>query len=312
MVIKTDTREMKSNFLTRTITGIAFVAVLIGGMLAGPFAFALVFGIITALTVWEFCTLFNQHYGTQLNRFITLVAAVYFFFAFAYFHLTHEVGIFIPYIVTLMYLLITELYFKNNDVLRNWAFSMMAQLYIAMPFALLSTLVFVPADGEFGVPVMVYSPTYVLALFIFLWTYDSGAFCFGSWLGRHRLFPRISPKKSWEGVVGGAIVAIAASQIIAIYFPHAGFTTLGSHAVWAGFAMTVVVFGTWGDLTESLLKRRLQIKDSGSILPGHGGMLDRFDSSLLAIPAVVVYLYIIGNGSEFGNMIHNFTAIFGQ
>ena len=103
-----------------------------------------------------------------------------------------------------------------------------------------------------------------LSVFVFLWASDSGAYCFGSLFGRHKLFPRISPNKSWEGSVGGGLVAVAASQIFACFEPSL------DRWEWLGLALTVVIFGTWGDLVESLLKRQLQIKDSGNILPGHG------------------------------------------
>ena len=116
---------------------------------------------------------------------------------------------------------------------------------------------------------------------------DTGAYCIGSLLGKHRLFERISPKKSWEGSIGGAVVALIAAAILAHFF-----TTLNLWE-WLGLALTIVVFGTWGDLTESLFKRQLGIKDSGHILPGHGGMMDRFDRALMAIPAATVYLYCI-------------------
>ncbi|MEG1685284.1 MAG: phosphatidate cytidylyltransferase, partial [Bacteroides sp.] len=112
-------------------------------------------------------------------------------------------------------------------------------------------------------------------------------YCIGSLIGKHRLFERISPKKSWEGSVGGGIVAIVAALVLAQFF------TFIPLFQWIGLAVTVVVFGTWGDLTESLFKRQLGIKDSGNILPGHGGMLDRFDSALMAIPAAVIYLYVL-------------------
>ena len=131
------------------------------------------------------------------------------------------------------------------------------------------------------------SSYYILAIFVLLWCNDTGAYCTGSLIGRHKLFPRISPGKTWEGSVGGAVLAVAASQVFAHFVPT--LTALQ----WAGFAIVVVVFGTWGDLVESLLKRQLGVKDSGNILPGHGGMLDRFDSSLLAIPATVVYLSLL-------------------
>ena len=120
-----------------------------------------------------------------------------------------------------------------------------------------------------------------------MWASDTGAYCVGSLIGKHPLFKRISPNKSCEGSVGGAVLAIGISMIFAHYD-----TSLYSTLQWAGMALVVVVFGTWGDLVESLMKRQLGIKDSGNILPGHGGMLDRFDSSLIAIPAVALYLAI--------------------
>jgi phosphatidate cytidylyltransferase len=121
----------------------------------------------------------------------------------------------------------------------------------------------------------------------------------GSLLGRHKLFPRVSPGKSWEGSIGGGVIVMAVAALIA-YLTFES-TPLTSHPLpftthllsWIGLGLVVVVFGTWGDLVESLFKRTLGIKDSGNILPGHGGMLDRFDSSLLAIPAAVVYLYTL-------------------
>ena len=131
---------------------------------------------------------------------------------------------------------------------------------------------------------------YPLAVFLFLWSSDTGAYCVGSLLGRkipYKLFPSISPKKSWEGSIGGATFCIAASFALAHFFP------IMSTAAWVGMALIVVLFGTWGDLTESLMKRHLGIKDSGNILPGHGGVLDRFDSTIMAVPAAVVYLYFI-------------------
>ena len=141
-----------------------------------------------------------------------------------------------------------------------------------------------------------------LSVFIFLWVNDTGAYCVGSLLGRHKLFPRISPGKSWEGSIGGAVFVLLAAwgigwldnmQVLDTDHPSTLFTGMLSIPAWLGLGLVVVVFGTWGDLVESLFKRTLGIKDSGSILPGHGGMLDRFDSSLLAIPAAVVYLYTL-------------------
>ena len=291
---------MKSNLVIRTLTGVVFVLLLVGCIVFGPQTYALLFAVITGMTTWEFCTIVNKNANLQVNRLITTVAAVYFFFAVLGFNLNvMDAGIFVPYILTLLYLLISELYFDRENSIQNWAFSFMAQLYVALPFALLNTLSFIQVPGsEYGTPMLTYTWIFSLSIFIFLWSNDTGAYCFGSMLGRHRLFPRISPKKSWEGSIGGALVAVAASQIIASF--SSDFNAQNeviNRFSWGGLALVVVVFGTWGDLVESLLKRKLGIKDSGKILPGHGGMLDRFDSSLLAIPASVIYIYTLNSGA---------------
>ncbi|MBQ4277574.1 MAG: phosphatidate cytidylyltransferase [Bacteroidaceae bacterium] len=286
---------MKRNLIIRTITGTAFVAVMVFCILWHPLSYAILFAIISALTTWEFCTIVNRRMNCQTNRVVTTVASVYLFAAILAFN-ANICGseIFIPYLLTLVYLLISELYLKENNTLLNWAFTMMSQLYIALPFALLNTLSFVSAGTTYGMPEAIYTPVYTLSLFIFLWVGDSAAYCFGSWLGRHRLFPRISPKKSWEGCIGAFVTAVAVSQLVAVYQPIIPTDDpLTNHLVWAGLAATVTIFGTWGDLVESQLKRKLGIKDSGNILPGHGGMLDRFDSSLIAIPMAVLYIYTI-------------------
>lgn len=278
------------NLLIRTITGILFVVVLIGGIVWNPYSLLLLFTAITALTVWEFTTIANRNMHLHINRFITTVAAAYLFVAVWAFN-TNIMGaeVFIPYLISIIYLLVSELYFDRSDTILNLAMALMAQLYIALPFASFNTLCFI--STPVGVSFYYW---YALSVFIFLWASDSGAYLIGSWLGKHRLFPRISPKKSWEGSIGGGIVAIIVSQVIATFIPFAeNLTPMLSRLLWAGLALIVVVFGTWGDLVESLLKRKLGIKDSGNILPGHGGMLDRFDSSLLAIPAAVIYIYTV-------------------
>ena len=131
-----------------------------------------------------------------------------------------------------------------------------------------------------------------MSIYVFLWVNDTGAYCTGSLLGRHKLFPRISPGKSWEGSIGGGLLVLAVAALIGWYENQSGASTMNI-LEWMGLGLVVVFFGTWGDLVESLFKRTLGIKDSGDILPGHGGMLDRFDSSLMAIPAAVVYIYTL-------------------
>ena len=279
-----------NNFIVRTITGILFVAVVVCSFLR-PQAMVLLFALITGLTIWEFTGLVNEREKVTVNRLISTVAGVYFFFAVAGFSsdLTPS-AVFIPYLVSIIYLMVSELYLKNEDPIHDWAYTMMAQLYIALPFSLLNTLAFhLTPQG-----LVTYDAVLPLSVFVFLWMNDTGAYLCGSLLGKHKLFPRISPGKSWEGSIGGGILVIAVAVLVWYLTEQYQLNQLGLSALeWAGLGLTVVIFGTWGDLVESLFKRTLGIKDSGNILPGHGGMLDRFDSSLLAIPAAVVYLYTI-------------------
>jgi phosphatidate cytidylyltransferase len=277
------------NLIVRTITGIIFVAAVVASFMR-PEAMVLLFSIITGLTVWEFTGLVNERPDVTVNRFITTVAGVYFFYAMTYFCSDIYAGVaksvvFIPYLVTIIYLLIAELYLRQKDPIQNWAYTMLSQMYIALPFSLLNVLAFNATSQG----MVAFNTLLPLSIFVFLWINDSGAYCVGSLLGRHKLFPRISPGKSWEGSIGGAVFVLAAAWAISEFLDQQMLNTIE----WLGLGLTVVVFGTWGDLVESLFKRTLGIKDSGNILPGHGGMLDRFDSSLLAIPAAVVYLYTL-------------------
>lgn len=278
------------NFIVRAITGVLFVAVLVCSFLR-PQSMVLLFALITGLTIWEFTGLVNNREKVAVNRLISTVAGVYLFFAMAGFcsEFTPS-AVFIPYLVSIIYLMVAELYLKNEDPIHDWAYTMMAQLYIALPFSLLNTLAFHAAPQGF----VTYDVVLPLSVFVFLWMNDTGAYLCGSLLGKHKLFPRISPGKSWEGSIGGGILVIGVAVLVWYLTDQYQLNQLGLTAIeWAGLGLTVVVFGTWGDLVESLFKRTIGIKDSGNILPGHGGMLDRFDSSLLAIPAAVVYLYTI-------------------
>ena len=277
------------NFIKRTLTGILFVAVLVGCILYTPTTFGLLFALITGLAVWEFGTLINQSGQAVINRPICGLAGVYLFLAVMGFSEKLFGGeVFVPYLIMLIYLLVAELYLRRPNPMNNWAYTMMSQLYVALPFALLSVLYFYPVQMMQGEALTVaVTPMLPLSVFIFLWASDSGAYLVGSLIGKHRLFERISPKKSWEGSIGGGVLALVAAWALWYFFPIMPLWQ------WIGMALVVVVFGTWGDLVESLLKRQLGIKDSGHILPGHGGILDRFDSSMLAVPAVVIYLYTL-------------------
>ena len=276
------------NFVVRTITSVFFVAAIVTSLL-NPRAMALLFSLVTGMTIWEFATLVNDRPLISINRFICTVSGVYLFLAMAGYNsgLT-PATVFIPYLVSIIYLMIAELYLKAKDPVNNWAYTMFSQLYIALPFSLLNVLAF--RSNGYDIQYTYLTP---LAVFVFLWINDAGAYICGSLLGRHKLFPRISPGKSWEGSIGGGLLVVVCAVVFALVSESNGFATGYNAWQWAGLGLTVVIFGTWGDLVESLFKRTLGIKDSGNILPGHGGMLDRFDSSLLAIPAAVIYLFTL-------------------
>lgn len=285
-----------NNFILRTITGIAFVAIIVASILYSPFTFGALFAVVSALSTMEFCNIMNKQEGVHINTFITIISSLLLYFAFfayssgyANILMIPSTGtVFLPYLLTLIYILVSHLYYKRSQAMLSWAYTMMSQLYIALPFALINSIAFVPyPEGPLGTA---YVYIYPLAIFIFLWSSDTGAYCVGSLLGKvipYKLFPSISPKKSWIGSIGGTLLAVVISLAVARY-DHSL-----SAIQWVGFALVVAIFGTWGDLIESQIKRQLGIKDSGNVLPGHGGFLDRFDSSLLAIPTSLIYLSTI-------------------
>ncbi|WP_311442035.1 phosphatidate cytidylyltransferase [Hoylesella enoeca] len=278
------------NLIVRTITGVLFIAIMVSGFLR-PQAMVFLFSLITGLTIWEYCSLVNELKTVTVNRFIATVAGVYFFLAVAGINSGYiqTNGVFVPYLLTIVYLFVSELYTRNENAIHDWAYTMLSQMYIALPFSMINVLAFRQApDGDIH-----YYYLLPLSVFIFLWTNDTGAYCCGSLLGKHKLFPRISPAKSWEGSIGGALFVLIAAAVVGYLESQRDALSGLTIVQWLGLGLVVTVFGTWGDLVESLFKRTLGIKDSGNILPGHGGMLDRFDSSLMAIPASVVYLYTL-------------------
>ena len=179
-------------------------------------------------------------------------------------------------------LFIAELYRKRETPFANIAWAVAGLVYIAVPMALIAYMPVQPASLP---GYIVYRPLTVLGIFIIVWANDVGAYLFGVMLGRHKLFERISPKKSWEGFVGGLLCAVGAGLLIA-GFQHS------SLWFWGGAGAVISVTGVFGDLVESMLKRSVGLKDSGNSIPGHGGFLDRFDALLLAVPFVFTYFII--------------------
>ena len=280
------------NLITRSITGVIFVAAIVVCFMR-PEAMILLFALVTGLTVWEYTGIVNGIENVCVNRFLATVAAVYFFLGMAGFCAgIVPSAVFIPYLLTVIYMFISELYTKAPNPINNWAYTMLSQMYIALPFAMVNVLAFRGVGNG-----VVYNDLAPLSVFVFLWTNDTGAYLSGSLFGKHKLFPRVSPGKSWEGSIGGGLLVLLVSALVGMYqnsdMHETATELLLTVPQWMGLGLVVVFFGTWGDLVESLFKRTIGIKDSGNILPGHGGMLDRFDSSLMAFPAAVIYLYTL-------------------
>lgn len=186
--------------------------------------------------------------------------------------------IFVPLII---FVFINELYRNNKKPFSNIAYTLLGIIYIALPISTFNFFVFS------GNPISNYSSNILLSFFILLWATDTGAYIFGVSFGKHKLFPRISPKKSWEGFFGGALTSLIASYFISKFFPELPLIH------WVVISFIIIIMGTFGDLTESLFKRSISIKDSGKIFPGHGGILDRIDSALLSAPIIFTYLQLI-------------------
>lgn len=271
------------NFVVRVLAGAVFVGLLLGGILINEYTFVIVFSLLVVLLLHEFYGLIEKDAKVPVVRTWNIVGGFFLFLgSFYYTAYSPTVVAFAPYIIYILLLFISELYMKQENPIRSLAYSLLGQVYIAAPFALTNYLVFAYEPGS-------YHYVYLLALLVFIWVDDSFAYLTGMTFGKHRLFERISPKKSWEGFIGGAVVTLASSLIFAYFFPNLPVWA------WIGFAAVTVAFGTWGDLFESLIKRTLGVKDSGNMIPGHGGILDRFDSTILAIPAIFLYLTLISH-----------------
>ncbi len=267
-------------FLKRTITGFGYAFVLIGGLVVHPIIFALVYLLLLVLALVEYYRMVGLAGGhpQHINGIATGVTFFIALFGFAY-------GLWPLYVSLLSVVLIfstfvIELYRNQPKPLSNISYTLMGFFYISIPMGLLNLMVFQGLPDEHH-----YYPYILLGVTITIWVYDSGAYIFGTAFGRHRLFERISPKKSWEGVIGGGIFAIVSGFINAHFFPAIDLIN------WLILSLIIVIFGTFGDLIESMLKRSFSIKDSGKFLPGHGGVLDRLDSFLFAIPFVVAWLF---------------------
>ncbi|MDE7389236.1 MAG: phosphatidate cytidylyltransferase [Muribaculaceae bacterium] len=267
------------NLLLRAIFGAIYVAVIVAGILCGPLPCLLLLFLLGALGVNEFLTVTTPLTGSRsaatdmLVRCLDCTGATLMIF-------TVWFNMFLPgvacWILYLAVRLCAQLWIRNENAVIALSLSLMSQLYVALPVALMSIVY------RIGAPML-------LLLFILVWVNDTFAFLTGCTLGRHKLWERISPKKSWEGFIGGAVFTIAAAMLAAWLMPQHYL----SLPLMGALGLIVTIAATLGDLVESLIKRTLGVKDSGHLIPGHGGILDRIDSILLVVPASVVFLLLI-------------------
>ncbi len=271
-----------TSFLKRTISGALFITLIIGAILLGQYTFSLVFFVLMELTMLEFYKLsFKARVKPQHYFGMTLGAVV---FAINYFFAIGTIGnyIFLGIIPLVLSIFLIEIYRNHQKPMHNIAYTLLGIIYVAFPFSLLNYFVLSHSSYSIGFEYHI-----LLGYFIMLWANDTGAYVVGLSIGRNKLFPRISPKKSWEGLVGGLFFSVLAAWILSMFYYDISL----SH--WIAIGLITAISGVFGDLVESMFKRSVGVKDSGKIMPGHGGLLDRFDCVLISAPIVFVYLKIM-------------------
>lgn len=279
-----------SNFLRRTLTAVWIVIFVLGGFLLHPVSFFLTGLLIIGATQYEYYVMIQQTgirpqfaggivTGLALYTVCTLVAAGLI-----------PANSFLYLIPLIFIIMVVELFRKEEKPFDSIAHTLLAIIYIAIPFSLFPFAAFsrtgldslLPHEG------IIFSPGIVVGFFLLLWANDTGAYLTGVTIGRHRLMERISPKKSWEGFFGGLVLSVFGAWLLS------GWLGVIDSAGWMIAAVLVSVSGTFGDLIESMLKRSIGVKDSGSVMPGHGGFLDRFDSALLSFPILYLFISLFG------------------
>ncbi len=266
------------NLIQRSFSGLIFILVIIASVLWNPYSFAVLFLIITVFGLHEFYKLVYRKEIVEVNSYIGMGGGlVLFVCTFLHAYMEIPTLIYALYAIYIILVFIWELFRNKSNPINNWAYFFLGQLYVALPFSLLNYIIFI--NG--------FQPLLLLALFVTLWFNDTGAYLTGMTMGKHKLFERISPKKTWEGFFGGVAFAMIAGYLLSLFIPDIMLWQ------WLIFAVLVSVFGTLGDLSESLLKRTAHVKDAGNIIPGHGGILDRFDSMLLITPIILIYYMLI-------------------
>lgn len=265
-----------SNLTQRIVAALIGATVLIGALWLGPISYFFVFLLLLILTQLEFYTLTGLDGMIPLKTFGTISGSLLFIIVYLVENSYLRNDYYFLLFPIVMCIFLIKLYRPDDKKpFTSIAFTILGIIYVALPFSLMNMIVFRYGD---------YNPLIGIGILLILWASDTGAYFAGTRFGKRKLFERISPKKSWEGSIGGTILALLMATLVGLNFQ------LLPLWHWIGVAILIVVGGTYGDLVESLFKRSILIKDSGSLIPGHGGFLDRFDSLLLAVPFIVAFL----------------------
>ena len=264
-----------NNLLQRVASTLVALPITIIALLWNSWSYFALFSTVLVLAMLEFYRLVSLK-GAKPQQWWGVLNALL-IYTVVFMHATGKVSGQYLYLLVPTIVLIApiELYRKMTDPIANIAYTVLGIVYVCVPFTMLHCLAFHAGSYDYRI---------VLGLLLLLWTNDTGAYFVGSSIGKHKLFERISPKKSWEGSIGGGILTLVMGCILAQLLPIMDLKS------WIGLSSIVVVAGTYGDLVESMLKRSIGLKDSGDILPGYGGLLDRFDSFLLAIPLALTFI----------------------
>ena len=269
------------NLIIRTVSGVVYAVLIAGAIFYDKFFFAAEFAIIGILTTCEFHKLINKLENVDtliwtgiVSSFVLFLSLILSYYNSDFQFLTEKL-IFCIYLLLIFCVFILEIFRKKPNPVNNIAYFLMGQIYIAVPFMCLISIRFN------------FERIILLAFFVIIWANDVFAYLVGSLIGKHKLCERISPNKSWEGFIGGMAGALIAG------FVFSQFNSELNLLKWFLFAFIVAISGTLGDLFESLIKRTVGVKDSGNIMPGHGGFLDRLDSVLFAAPAVLIFLFFL-------------------
>ena len=269
-----------NNLIIRSITGIIFIILIIGSLITNNYLFGTIFLIFTILGMLEFYGIVEDDILNPMKLIGIIIGSIIYILIFSCTIDIKNILLIYLCIPAIFPIFIAGLFSKKGNPFLNISITILGIIYIAFPFSLLNIfLMYTQHVTKF--------PELLLMFFIVIWTYDTGAYLSGILLGRHKLFERISPKKTWEGLIGGLIITLSLTYILSEYFTYL------SKIEWMLFSLITIISATFGDLSESLLKRSANIKDSGNIFPGHGGILDRFDSVFLAAPFTLIYIYII-------------------